>query len=84
MVLVGQGRAKQGHDAIAQDLVHRAFKPVHGIHHALQGRIEELLGCFGVEIADQLVEPLRSANSTVTCLRSPSSVLRDVKIFSAR
>ena len=27
------------------------------------------------------MEPLRSANSTVTCLRSPSRALRDVKIF---
>ncbi len=44
VVLVGNGRAKQGHDAIAQHLVHRALKAVHGVHHALQGRIEELLG----------------------------------------
>src|SRR5215470_8016144 len=30
------------------------------------------------------MEPLRSANSTVTCLRSPSSALLEVRIFSAR
>src|SRR5262245_19063111 len=30
------------------------------------------------------MEPLRSANSTVTCLRSPSRALREVRIFSAR
>ena len=29
-------------------------------------------------------EPFMSANSTVTCLRSPSSVPREVRIFSAR
>jgi hypothetical protein len=28
------------------------------------------------------MEPLRSANSTVTCLRSPSSALLEVRIFS--
>jgi hypothetical protein len=27
---------------------------VHGVHHALQGRIEEVLGGFRVEVADQL------------------------------
>ena len=53
MVLVGDGRAKQRHDAIAQHLVHRALEAVHGVHHAVQGRIEELLGGFGVEVADQ-------------------------------
>src|SRR3974377_98143 len=30
------------------------------------------------------IEPFTSAKSTVTCLRSPSSALRDVRIFSAR
>ena len=51
---MGNGGAKQGHDAIAQHLVHRALEAVHGVHHALQGRIEELLGGFWVEVADQL------------------------------
>src|SRR4030095_8662848 len=30
------------------------------------------------------IEPLRSAKRTVTCLRSPSRALLDVRIFSAR
>ena len=30
------------------------------------------------------IEPLRSAKSTVTCLRSPSRAPREVRIFSAR
>src|SRR5262249_60591491 len=30
------------------------------------------------------MEPLRSANSTVTCLRSPSRAVLEVRIFSAR
>src|SRR4029077_2859768 len=30
------------------------------------------------------IEPFTSANSTVTCLRSPSRALREVRIFSAR
>src|SRR5262249_17208432 len=30
------------------------------------------------------IDPFTSAKSAVTCLRSPSSALRDVRIFSAR
>ena len=54
VIFVSNGGAKQGHDAVAQHLVDRAFKTVHGVHHALQGGVEELLGRFGVETPDQL------------------------------
>ena len=84
VVFMGQGRTKERHDAIAHDLVDRAFVAVHGGHHALQHRIEELAGFLRVAVGHQLMEPLRSAKSTVTCLRSPSRALRDVRIFSAR
>ena len=53
VILMGDGRAKQGHDAIAQHLVHRALEAVHGVHHAAQGGVQELLGGFRVEIPDQ-------------------------------
>ena len=53
MVFVGNGRPKQGHNAVAQHLVHGALEAVHGVHHAVQGRVEELLGGFGIEAADQ-------------------------------
>ena len=53
MVLVGNGRPKQGHNAVAQHLVHRALVAVHGVHHAVQGRVEELLGGFGIEAPDE-------------------------------
>src|SRR5215475_2613705 len=45
--------AKQGHDAVAQDLIHRPFVAMHGLHHVLQGRIEELLGGFWIKVTDQ-------------------------------
>ena len=54
VVFVGNGGAKQGHDAVAQHLVHRALEAVHGVHHAVDGWIEELLGGFRVEVADEL------------------------------
>ena len=57
---------------------------MHGVHHALQDRVEQLPGLFGVAVGDNSMDPLRSANSTVTCLRSPSRALREVRIFSAR
>src|SRR5215813_4444295 len=38
----------------------------------------------GSRSASNSIEPLRSAKSTVTCLRSPSRALLDVRIFSAR
>src|SRR5262249_54647297 len=34
--------------------------------------------------SERSIEPFTSANSTVTCLRSPSRALLDVRIFSAR
>ena len=54
VVLVGNGGTEQGHNAIAEHLVHRALEAVHGVHHAVQRRVEELLGGFGVEAANQL------------------------------
>jgi hypothetical protein len=51
---MGNGSAKEGHDAVAQHLVHRAFKAVYGVHHAVDGRVQKLLGGFRVEVFDQL------------------------------
>jgi hypothetical protein len=53
VVFMGYGGAKQGHDAVTQHLIHRALEAVHGVHHVSQGRIKELLGGFGVEVADE-------------------------------
>ena len=38
VIFVGNRGAKQRHDAVAQHLVHRALKAVHGVHHVVQGR----------------------------------------------
>jgi hypothetical protein len=54
VIFVRHGRPEEGHDAIAQHLVHCPLKAVHGVHHAVQRRIEECLGDFRVEIADEL------------------------------
>ena len=53
MILVGQRRPKQRHDAIAHDLVHRALVAVHGRHQALQHRVEELPRFLGIAVGQQ-------------------------------
>ena len=49
-----QGGPEEGHKAVAQHLVHSAFKAVHGVHHDVDGRVQELLGSFWIEVFDQL------------------------------
>ena len=44
----------KGHDAIAQDLVHRALETVHDVHHVVNGGIQEPPSVFGIEALDQL------------------------------
>ena len=64
VILMRHWRAKQRHDAVAHDLVHRALIAVHGRHQALQHRVEELTRFLGVASPSSSMEPLRSANST--------------------
>ena len=49
---MGNGGTEQRHDAVAQDLIHCPFKPVYGVHHNVNRRVEELLGCFRIEVFD--------------------------------
>src|SRR5438045_3927572 len=48
VVFVRNRGAEEVHDAIAEHLIHRALEAVHGGHHAVDGRIEELLSGFGI------------------------------------
>ena len=54
VVLVGNGRAKQGHNAIAEHLIDRALEAVHGLHHQADGWVQELLGRFRIKTFDEL------------------------------
>ena len=54
VVLVGQGRAEQRHDAVAHHLVDGALVPVHGLHHVLEDGIEERAGLLGIAVGEQL------------------------------
>jgi hypothetical protein len=84
VILVGERRAEQRHDPVAHHLVDGALVAVHGLHHALEHGIEDLARLLGSRSASSSIEPLRSAKSTVTCLRSPSRAAFEVRIFSAR
>ena len=53
MVFMGNGGPKQGHNAIAEHLVDGALEAVHRVHHVVDGGIEELLGGFRIEAADE-------------------------------
>jgi hypothetical protein len=50
VIFVRYRRPKQGHNAIAHDLVHSPLIAMHGGHHALQHRIEQLAGFLGVAV----------------------------------
>ena len=54
VVLVGERRAEERHDAVAHDLVDRALVAVDGLHHPLEHRVEELPRLLGVAVGEQL------------------------------
>jgi len=84
VILVRHRRAEERHDPVAQHLVHGSLVAVHRIHDPLEDRVEEPPRVLGVTVGEQLHRAFRSANSTVTCFRSPSRALLDRRIFSAR
>jgi hypothetical protein len=54
MVLHRQGCPEQRHDAVAHDLVDRAFIVMHRVHHVFEHRIEDLARFLRVAIGQQL------------------------------
>ena len=54
MIFMGNGRAEEGHNAIAHHLVDGALVAVHGLDHALQDRVQQLAGLLGVALGQQL------------------------------
>jgi hypothetical protein len=54
VILVGNGCSKQRHNTIAEHLVHGTLIAMHGVHHAVEGGVQELLGSFRIKAADEL------------------------------
>jgi hypothetical protein len=59
VILMGQRRAEQRHDAIAHDLVDGALVAVDGLHHPLEDGVEELARLLGVPVGEQLHRALQ-------------------------
>src|SRR5581483_12213739 len=57
MVFMGKRSAKQREDAIAERLRHVAFVAMHGVHHELQGWIDQCPRFFRVKVARERGEP---------------------------
>ena len=47
MVLMSTRRAEQRHNPVAHHLIHRALVAVHGFHHVLEDRVEQLARVLG-------------------------------------
>ena len=59
MILVGQGRAEQRHDAVAHHLIDGSLVAVNRIHHVRQNRIEQLPCLLGIAVGKQLHRALQ-------------------------
>jgi hypothetical protein len=53
VILMRNRRSKQGHNAIAHDLVHGPLIAMHGRHHALQHRVEQLPRLLRVAVGQE-------------------------------
>src|SRR5438093_11345255 len=65
MGFMGNGRAKQGHNTVAEHLIDSALEAVHSVHHAVDGWIEQLLGGFGIKTPDDFSPRLKPGVSWV-------------------
>jgi len=54
VVLMGQRRAEERHDAVAHHLVHGALVAVHGLHRPFEHGVEELPRLLGIAVGEQL------------------------------
>ena len=81
---MGNGGTEEGHNAIAQHLVDGAFIAVHGVHHNVDGGIEQLLSGFRVEVFDQFGGVFDVGEQDGDLFAFPCQAARVVRIFSAR
>jgi hypothetical protein len=54
VILMGDRRAKEPHDAVAHHLVHRTLVMMDRLHHTLDHGIEDLARLFGIAVGEQL------------------------------
>ena len=54
VIFVRHRGAEERHDAVAEHLVDGAFIAMHGVHHGVQGRVQESARLFRIKVGDQL------------------------------
>jgi hypothetical protein len=54
VILVGERRAEQRHDAVTHDLVHRPLVAMDRLHHPFEHRIEQLARLLGIAVREHL------------------------------
>jgi hypothetical protein len=59
MVLMGNRRPEERHDAVTDDLIDRAFIAMYRLHHALQHRVDKCPCVFGIAVGQQLHRSLQ-------------------------
>ena len=84
VVLVGERRAEQRHDAVAHHLVDGALVAVHRLHHAFEHRIEELARLLRVAVGEQLHRALEVGEQHRDLLALAFQRGFERRMFSAR
>jgi hypothetical protein len=54
VILVGERRAEQRHDAVAHHQVHGALVVMHRLHHSIEHRLEDSARILGIALGNQL------------------------------
>jgi hypothetical protein len=54
VVLVGDGRAEQRHNAVAHDLIDGPLVAVDGVHHPAEHGVQDAASIFGIAVGEQL------------------------------
>ena len=84
VIFVCHRRAEQRHDFVAHEMTYGPLVPVHRVDHQFEYRVEQPASIFRIATEQKLQRALDVGKCTVTCLRSASSVVPNVTIFSAR
>ena len=54
MIFMGHWRTEERHDTVAKNLVHGPLVTMDGIHHGVEGWVQQFTGLFRIEPRDQL------------------------------
>mgnify|MGYP003693681153 CR=1 FL=1 len=84
VILMSEGRAEQGHDAVAHHLIDGTFEAMDGFHHPLEHGVEDAPRVFRVAIGEELERATEIGEEDGDLLALSSSASRPRRILSAR